>query len=232
MSHIPPALQKEPSASVQTHYLVDVENLANNWMDLITDGENARVYLFFSLPSPNLTYGDLAAMLNRCSEIRCFQCPSGSNSLDFQLVSYLGFLLAPAADGDRFIILSNDKGYDSVCHFWTQRDFRVSRLGTRSGEKALPLPVKKSPEPQISAPVPQLPDVNQQCIDILRNCLPQSEKDISPEIFAVLEKNKTANLQVVYQTFVRTYGQKRGLDLYKNTKSVVRKIQSLLNASQ
>lgn len=224
-------LQSEFEIYGTRNYLVDVENVANNWVDFVSGGEQAKVFLFFSVPSPNLTYGDLATILGKCPNIRCFQCASGSNALDFQLVSYLGYLLAAATVCDQFVILSNDKGYDSVCNFWGQRGFRVERIGTKPAEKAVSPAPKKPPEPQQTDPVkpPEPADIRQQCIDIVRNCLPQNEKECSADIFAVLEKNKTANLQVVYQTFVKTYGQKRGLDLYKKVKSVVRKIQALLN---
>ena len=48
-------------------------------------------------------------------------------SLDFQLVSYLGFLMKTGAK-TQYIIISNDTGYDAMIRFWSDRERNVSRL--------------------------------------------------------------------------------------------------------
>ena len=54
-------------------------------------------------------------------------CYPGKNGLDFQLVSYLGYLLKSAGKTE-YIIISNDMGYDCVIHFWKEQGYKVSRM--------------------------------------------------------------------------------------------------------
>lgn len=49
------------------------------------------------------------------------------NALDFQLSSYLGNCISKSPDA-QFYIVSKDRGFDCVCHFWQKRDIRVKRL--------------------------------------------------------------------------------------------------------
>ena len=49
----------------------------------------------------------------------CIEVYAGSgNALDFQLSSYLGYLIGLGYENANFYIVSNDKGYDCLCDFW------------------------------------------------------------------------------------------------------------------
>ena len=54
------------------------------------------------------------------------KCNPGKNGLDFQLVSYLGYLLKTASKSN-YVIVSNDCGFDAVVRFWQERGMSVSR---------------------------------------------------------------------------------------------------------
>lgn len=49
------------------------------------------------------------------------------NALDFQLVSFLGYLIRENGSSAYYII-SKDNGFDSVLHFWTKQNTKVMRL--------------------------------------------------------------------------------------------------------
>ena len=54
-----------------------------------------------------------------------FEVTFGSkNSLDFQLSSYLGFLIAQNPD-EEYYIVSRDNGFKAVKDFWVKRDMKV-----------------------------------------------------------------------------------------------------------
>ena len=56
--------------------------------------------------------------------IKCFE---GSNALDFQLVTQLGYLLCENQE-NRYVIVSNDTGFDAAVRYWKQRNMPVQRL--------------------------------------------------------------------------------------------------------
>ena len=53
---------------------------------------------------------------------------TAKNSLDFQLISYLGYLIANDSESNYFII-SNDTGFDSAVAFWKARNVAICRKG-------------------------------------------------------------------------------------------------------
>ena len=42
-----------------TCYLVDVENVANHWINMLSKDENNKVILFYTEPSPRISYTEL-----------------------------------------------------------------------------------------------------------------------------------------------------------------------------
>ncbi len=55
-----------------------------------------------------------------------------ANALDFQLVTYLGYLIAMAPKHNYFIV-SQDKGFKSACQFWKERGINVSLVSDLTG---------------------------------------------------------------------------------------------------
>lgn len=58
------------------------------------------------------------------------------NALDFQLSSYLGYLVSNDPDADYYII-SNDKGFNSLYRFWISRGISINQLSAVDGESNL-----------------------------------------------------------------------------------------------
>lgn len=55
-----------------------------------------------------------------------------ANALDFQLVTYLGYLIAMAPQNNYFVV-SQDKGFKSACTFWKDRGINVSLVSDLAG---------------------------------------------------------------------------------------------------
>ena len=53
---------------------------------------------------------------------------TAKNSLDFQLISYLGYLIANDSESN-YCIISNDTGFDSAVAFWKARNVAICRKG-------------------------------------------------------------------------------------------------------
>lgn len=109
-------------------YLVDTENVGSVWVDLIpTLGKQDCLLLFYTVNSSGISYEDLLKLAGQEEKYQMIQCFTGRNGLDFQLVSYLGYLIKSNAKAE-FIIISNDIGYDAVVRFWGAKDISVSRV--------------------------------------------------------------------------------------------------------
>lgn len=109
-------------------YLVDTENVGSVWVDLIpTLAKQDCLLLFYTVNSSGISYEDLLKLAGQEQKYEMIQCFTGRNGLDFQLVSYLGYLIKSNAKAE-FIIISNDIGYDAVVRFWSARDISVSRV--------------------------------------------------------------------------------------------------------
>lgn len=69
--------------------------------------------------------------------IKAIDCCSGKakkNALDFQLVSYLGYMISKQ-DRQRYVIVSNDSGFDPVVEFWkTFLNIDVERIAVNATE--------------------------------------------------------------------------------------------------
>lgn len=109
-------------------YLVDTENVGSVWVDLIpTLGKQDCLLLFYTVNSSGISYEDLLKLAGQEEKYEMIQCFTGRNGLDFQLVSYLGYLVKSNAKAE-FVIISNDIGYDAVVRFWNAKDISVSRV--------------------------------------------------------------------------------------------------------
>lgn len=107
-------------------FLVDTENVASAWQPLLDTLKDKNLILLF--------YTEYTSVLNLCIVDKILQFPNqvktiickrcGKNSLDFQLVSYLGYLIQenPYAE---YIMVSNDKGFCAVSDFWSKKGYNI-----------------------------------------------------------------------------------------------------------
>lgn len=129
----------------QTIYLVDTENVNEIWVDAIAEIQpRDKVVAFYTDNSPKLSWERMADFAAKGCEFEAIGCHKGTNALDFQLVSYLGYMIASKRDC-HYVIISNDKGYDPVSCFWQERGIQIKRqpIQTKMEKKASPQPVAK-----------------------------------------------------------------------------------------
>lgn len=141
-------------------YLVDTENVHSTWKSLLPVlTKNDRMLLFYTANSPYISYADLKEILSYPDSFEMIECYTGSNGLDFQLVSYMGYLLKTAAKTE-YVILSNDTGYDAAIKFWRDRERVVLRMTTaeltKLGHQTTSVP-EPAPQPAAEQPNPQQP---------------------------------------------------------------------------
>lgn len=130
---------------IQTIYLVDTENVNEIWVDAIAAIQpRDKVVAFYTDNSPKLSWERMADFAAKGCEFEAIGCHKGTNALDFQLVSYLGYMIASKTDC-RYVIISNDKGYDPVSYFWQERGIQIKRqpVQMKIEKKTNPQPISK-----------------------------------------------------------------------------------------
>lgn len=113
-------------------YLVDYENIHNDLDNLIDNTSNGdSIVLFYSDTCKNISLDVISNFTTRNLKIDCFKVITGTkNALDFQLASYLGYLVGENKKAANYYIVSNDKGYDCLCEYWNSLGISVGRICT------------------------------------------------------------------------------------------------------
>ena len=127
-------------------YFIDSENVGDNWISLLSSVTvEDEILVFYTANSPHMNYRNLILLKESDARVSFIECFEGSNALDFQLCTELGYRLSGIGDGD-FIIVSNDTGYDAIVKYWKKRDVSVRRMTGREcvGKKKANAPKKAS----------------------------------------------------------------------------------------
>ena len=118
-------------------YLVDSENVGDIWVPLLVSSqEDDEVLVFYTTKSPHMNYENVRILKETEKEADFIKCFEGSNALDFQLVSELGYRLSQNADRE-YVIVSNDTGFDAAVRYWSTRKMPVSRLSGKECHRML-----------------------------------------------------------------------------------------------
>ena len=154
------------------HFLVDSENVNDNWLMLFDMAdEDDEIVVFYTKKSPHMSYMSVIRLMeNNKINIRFEKSYEGTNALDFQLVSYMGYLMgctgsfsenkcdAASAEScaDEYIIMSNDTGYDPAVRFWKDKGFAVRRFNVNFCKQAVQR--RKNIKYQVVADIPSKED--------------------------------------------------------------------------
>ncbi len=118
-------------------------------MLLDISGEGDEIVIFYTKNSPHMAYSSVIKLLQNSSRtIQFEECYEGNNALDFQLISYLGYLMAGEDPADaEFVIMSNDTGYDPAIRFWKKKGFSIKRFNINYCKMAVQRQKQVSAEP-------------------------------------------------------------------------------------
>ncbi len=214
------------------HYLVDSENVNDNWLMLLDmAGENDEIIIFYTKNSPHMAYSSVIKLLQERRTIQFEECFEGQNALDFQLISYLGYLIGTdESESPEFIVMSNDTGFDPAVRFWKKKGFVVNRINVnycklglqrqkeevvRIVEEELPFTDSASEE-ETSLPVQAVKEVSSE--KPVKSDGLHSEDFPKEEIDTFINCFGKTNLVALHETFVHVYGQEQGQLIYKTVK--------------
>ncbi len=222
-----------------THYLIDTENVGQRYMHIIEQLESGDEVLFFftdTNKTAGIPFSVMAAINSKGASVKAVHCHKGTNALDFQLGSYLGFAIAKDTKAN-YVICSNDGGYNSILNFWTDHDVSVSLDGSDPDKTSQPKATKKSvanPAATVTAvtgvltaEIPPLQaDCKEVCISML--CDLGISKGRADHITRIIfltkglpENERTARLQ---ELFLKQFGKNNHANLLQQTRPVIERI--------
>ena len=155
-----------PTPTTQrVHLLVDWENVQPKGDELQTlVPEGTDVWLFHG-PHQTVDPTGHEQVYGVEQVTRVPRTGAGRNALDFQLAYYVGYISARQPEG-RFVVVSNDKGYEPMLEHATELGFDAQRCGFRRvpippaasavpiAQKSATLPPPPPPPPPAPAPAP------------------------------------------------------------------------------
>ncbi len=181
-------------------YLVDSENVGESWIDLMGD-EDDTFLIFYTGRSPRIDYEHAISLMNANKKPEFIHCYEGNNALDFQLVSYLGYLLRSEEDSE-MVIVSNDTGFDAVISFWNERGKDIKRLAANFTENE-------------SVPVSSGDSAAHRTADVTEKLCGVERK----ELYTVINCFGVPNSSYIHNAYVHIYGSKKGEQIYKHLKT-------------
>lgn len=118
-------------------YLVDYENVKTHGLDgVVKLNSDDFVYIFYSENAETLTFGLHRRINESKAKILYHKVEAkGKNALDFQLVSFLGYLIHENLEKEvSYYIVTKDQGFSSVVSYWKKKKIDIELVTDVTGK--------------------------------------------------------------------------------------------------
>ena len=106
-------------------FLIDFENVHEKGLEGIGElSPDDAVHLFYTKNASKISLDILSEVK---AKLAFHKVNVGKQSLDMQLVSYLGYLIGTVGHDPEYIIISNDTGFGNTLSFWGDKKVRLSQ---------------------------------------------------------------------------------------------------------
>ena len=138
--------RKKPEKEPKKYYFIDYENVhKTGFKELLNLSSNDNVIIFYSGNADKITFNLHKEIVDSKADITYFEVKAGGkNALDFQLSTYLGYLIGNKKKA-RCYIVSNDRGFEFVRDFWKKQGFRIEIISDINNNSTK----EETPEKQI-----------------------------------------------------------------------------------
>lgn len=175
-------------------YLIDFENVNSAGISGIQKlTKEDKVYIFYTANAANMSFAAHLNLLSSPAEVVYYNVSSGGkNALDFQLSSFLGYLICQGKEKN-FFIISNDRGYEYVKSFWEKSGIAtdITINGSPSVNRVL-----QSFEKPFTAKIRQqdtrTEEISEQIIEVLEEKSDASEVSAQPPLPEIPEEKKSS----------------------------------------
>jgi DNA helicase TIP49 (TBP-interacting protein) len=204
------------------YYLVDYENVgADGIKDFDGVAQGDTFVIFYSENRKNITIDIMEHIASKKLQFKSFKVETGTkNALDFQLSSYLGYLIgAGAIEDSEFYIVSNDKGFDCLCNYWSNIGVKVRRRLLHEENVSEP-EVQAMPKPLTKkAKKSKVENINLATLEEIKAYL--SDEDEPEEVLAIFNQYKSG--QAICNGLSKRYKDtKRASAVYKKLKPLLK----------
>lgn len=196
-------------------FLIDFENVnADSIKDLSGVQKGDALVVFYSENHKSITLDILNSVLELKLKYSGFKVKVGTkNALDFQLVSYLGYLIGQGSSDTNYHIVSEDKGFTAAADFWMEQGISVDCVSLR--EPAIPVKDIKQQKPKKK----KISSENLATLDEIKALIAKNnEPDVVMEIF-----NQYKTRQAICNGLAKHFKDtKRAGDIYKQLKPLLK----------
>ena len=128
-------------------YLVDFENVRTDGIKALNGVQPGdAMVVFYSENCKSITLDVLESIISLKLKYSSFKVKVGTkNALDFQLASYLGYLIGQGGADMNYCIVSEDKGFEAIADFWREQGVCVSCVSLKE-----PLRIDKESQKELS----------------------------------------------------------------------------------
>ena len=120
------------------YYFIDYENVhADGFTGVENLGESDVICVMYTEQSKAFSLELVEKIARQRTRLESYKAGTGAkNSLDFQLASYLGYMIAKCEGRDDcFYIVSKDTGFNHLVVFWAERGATVKRIPNFMGDE-------------------------------------------------------------------------------------------------
>ena len=193
------------------YFLVDYENVNVAGLNGVSNlTEIDTVIIFYSVNADTLTF-EMHNQINDSKATFKFQkiLLKEKNALDFQLCSYLGFLIRDTLTDENpdnnYFIVSNDKGYSILPDYWKKFGVNLKIVGNLSQN-----------EPKITQPKISQPADNPNDLETALNKILKDKNEITEVAkFVINAKTRTE----INNFLCKKFGNQKGGETYRAIKS-------------
>ena len=207
-------------------YLIDFENVTSAGISGVQKlTKEDKVYIFYTANAANMSFAAHLNLLSSPAEIIYYNVSSGGkNALDFQLSSFLGYLISQGKE-KQFYIISNDKGYEHVKNFWELSGMAdgVTINGSPSVNRTLALEKPFAARIVQEAKQEEIPAVEEQAV-------PEIEEAAQESVAEEAAEEVTAEPEVKKEVPKKT-AKKKTTAKKKNTKEAVPEAMDVLKSA-
>lgn len=206
-------------------YFVDMENVASNWgasLEQATKGD--QFILFYTKSSPNISIGLMEKLVRKKVKLECILCCKGSNALDFQLATELGYRIHRNHKAE-YVIVSKDTGYNAVVDYWKKRGITIKRTSPLDNAAQV-VPADTVPPAAQDAEAAKRQSVRNLYEAMLKTAVPDSavRLRIANLLIPCMLLPEKQRRSAVYKQICAEFGQQQGVSLYQAIRDIVKKI--------
>ena len=214
------------------YYFIDYENVhADGFAGVENLGEQDVICVMYTEQSKAFSLELVEKIVRQKARLESYKAGTGAkNSLDFQLASYLGYMIAKREDADDcFYIVSKDTGFNHLVDFWAERSVKVQRVANFTGEEKEP----KAAAPVVAAAEEPKPKAKPKG----KSKVSDSNKATKEELLQYLtEEEYTDNILEIFNSYKTRVAINNGLskefrDSQKSS-AIYKKLKTLLREKQ